>query len=99
MRRKHYAQRVAFSVRHLDQLLSSDCYVGRGREKRVLVAVADRALLERLANVSTMHVAMARCDACGHIAPLSLDACPRCGEPNEDDVLALARSTARKGAP
>jgi hypothetical protein len=95
MRRKEYARRVGYSVRALDARLPSDAYAGAGRLRRVLVAKADAAL------VGTGHrEPMAKCDKCGTVAPASLPACPRCGEPTEDEgdeVERLARSTARKG--
>jgi hypothetical protein len=73
-RRERYARRVGFSVRALDGLLTRECYAGEGRQKRVIVAIADRVLLARLG-----------------AAPASAEP-----ESTADNVIALARATARR---
>jgi hypothetical protein len=45
MTRAQYAARVAYSTRHLDGVLSPECYAGAGRSKRIVVAKADAFLL------------------------------------------------------
>lgn len=46
---KAYGEHVGFCVRMLDDLLCPDCFVGTGRRRRVIVAVADERIVTSLA--------------------------------------------------
>lgn len=47
MSRSAYGERVDYCPRYLDATLPEDCWAGRGRARRIIVARADAFLLSR----------------------------------------------------